>query len=148
MIYDAIRIWPVNFLRKLEWKLFVVTVFVPIVWILVRLSIWSPVYPNDVIPFSLVITWIIACFARISELIVHRGIPFALSACMYIGTLIITSVMWSFSETMLKGCGAKPDKLSGYESLALGINLPVTEVLVALIAGIAEMLWALILSAR
>src|SRR3954465_8749628 len=125
MVYDAIRIWPMNFLTKLGWKLIVVVVFVPIVWILSQLSIWSPIYPNDVIPFSLVIAWVLACFGRISAFIIHRSIPLGLTICMYIGTLVIASVFWSLSEMMLKGCGAKPGKLPGYESMALGIlNVP------------------------
>lgn len=133
-LYDAIRFWPTNAVRKFGWKLMYVSAMSLFVWVA---SFIYDMSSSDVIPVPLALAWILACLGRVASFIVHRRPSHRLQTVFFLATIPVVAVVWSLSETMMKGCGARPSILPSYESFAMAIcGLPLAEMVAALVAAI------------
>ena len=92
---------------------------------------------DDVIPAPLAYAWILACLGRAATFVVHCRPPRSFQLMLYALTVVVTGVMWSVVEAMLKACRAAPGALPSYETLAASIiGLPLAEAMVAMLAAI------------
>ncbi|SEP49192.1 hypothetical protein SAMN04487843_12963 [Methylobacterium sp. ap11] len=134
MIYDALIIWPSNFVSKFSWKLLMVSTIAGVVWLL---SWFWNTSSTDVVPAPLAYAWIIACLGRAGTFVVHQRPSVGFQLVLYASVIFVTAVMWSVVETMLKACGAVPGVLPSYGSIVASvIGLPLMEAVVALITAV------------